>query len=91
MCKPERFHESYSPGDLPDKISTLQLHRKREVIERLRIEEVGVDLELCVHADGHDIDPIMEASLKINYLLGISSSCIWDPAFCNRGFDHVLL
>ena len=38
------------------------------------IEEVGVDLELCVHAHGHDVDLIMEASLKINYPLGIRSS-----------------
>ena len=40
------------------------------------IEEVGVDLELCVHARGHDVDLIMEASLKINYPLAIISSYI---------------
>ena len=39
---------------------------------KLCIKEVGVDLELCVHARGHEVDLIMEASLKINYLLGIS-------------------
>ena len=33
--------------------------------ERLCIEEVGVDLELCVHAHGHDVDSIKEASLKL--------------------------
>ena len=49
--------------------------------ERLCIEEVGVDLELCVHAHGHDVDLIMEASLKINYSLGIGSSYIWDLIF----------
>ena len=27
--------------------------------------EVGVDLELCVHAHGHDVDPIIKASLKL--------------------------
>ena len=32
---------------------------------RLCIEEVGVDLELSVHAHGHDVDLIMEASLKL--------------------------
>ena len=32
---------------------------------RLYIEEVGVDLELYVHAHGHDADLIMEASRKI--------------------------
>ena len=47
------------------KFSTLQLHQTREVNERLCIEEVGVDLELCVHAHGHDVDLIMEASLKL--------------------------
>ena len=30
---------------------------KRGVNERLCIEEVGVDLELCVHAHGNDVDP----------------------------------
>ena len=41
--------------------------------ERLCIEEVGVDLELCVHAHGHDVDPIMEASCNNNYFLDIIS------------------
>ena len=31
--------------------------------------EVGVDLELCVHAHGHDVDPIMEASCHYNHFL----------------------
>ena len=90
-CEPESFHESYSSGASPDKISTLQLLRRREVNERLCIKEVGVDLELSVHAHGHDVDPIMEASCNNNYSFGISSSYIWDLAFCNRGSDHVLL
>ena len=46
MCELESFHESYSSGILPDKISALQLHQTREVNERLYIKEVGVDLEL---------------------------------------------
>ena len=58
---------------------------------RLYIEEVGFDLELCVHAYGNDVDLIMEASFKINYSLGISSSYIWDLASFNHGSDHVLL
>ena len=37
--------------------------------ERLCIKEVGVDLELCVHAHGHDVDPIVEASCNNNYFL----------------------
>ena len=68
-CEPESFHESYSSGASPDKISTLQLHRTWEVNGRLYIEEVGVDLELCVHAHGRDVDPIMEASCNNNYFL----------------------
>ena len=65
LCELESFHESYSSGILPDKISKLQLHWAREVNERLCIEEVGVDLELCVHAHGHDVDLIIKASLKL--------------------------
>ena len=38
---------------------------KREVNVRLCFGEVGVDLELCVHAPGHDVDLITEASLKL--------------------------
>ena len=69
-CEPESFHESYSSGASPDKISTLQLLRRREVNERLCIKEVGVDLELCVHAHGPDVELIMEASCKIFNHLG---------------------
>ena len=47
------------------KFSTLQLHQTREVNERLCIEEVGVDLELCVHAQGHDVDLIIKDFLKL--------------------------
>ena len=41
----------------------------REVNGRLCIEEVGVDLELCVHTHGRDVYPIMEASCNNNYFL----------------------
>ena len=44
--------------------------------ERLCIEEVGVDLGLCVHAHGQDVDPIMEASYNNSYFPGIISSGI---------------
>ena len=37
------------------KLSTLISLSKREVNGRLYIEEVGVDLEPCVHAHGHDV------------------------------------
>ena len=49
--------------------------------ERLCIEEVGVDLELCVHAHGPNVDLIMEASCDNNIPLVISSSCIYVRSF----------
>ena len=61
MCEPKNYYGSYSTVVISDKIST-QHHWRRGVNERLCIREVGVDLELCVHAHGHDVDPIMEAS-----------------------------
>ena len=63
----------------------------REVNGRLYIEEVGVDLEICVHAHGHNVDLVMEASRNNNYPLDIISSYIWDLVFCNRGFHHIVL
>ena len=56
--------------------------------ERLCIEEVGVDLELCVHAHGRDVYPIMEASCNNNYSLDIISFGIGELTLCNRGSDH---
>ena len=41
----------------------------REVNERLCVEQVGVDLEPCVHAHGNDVDRIIKASLQINISL----------------------
>ena len=49
--------------------TTIVIFEIREVNERLCIGEVGVDLELCVHAHGHDVDLIMEASCNNNYFL----------------------
>ena len=72
------------------KLSTTNvIFEKQEVNGRLYIGEVGVDLELCVHAHGHDVDPIMEASC--NYFLDIISFGIGELILCNRGSDHVLL
>ena len=45
--------------------------------ESLCIKEVGVDLELCVHAHGHDVDPITEASCNNNYFLDMKSAGIY--------------
>ena len=69
LCEPGNYYGSYSTSVMSDKISTLQLHRTREVNERLCIGEVGVDLELCVHAHGRDVYPIMETSCNNNYFL----------------------
>ena len=44
---------------------------------RLCFGEVGVDLELCVHAHGPDVELIMEASCINIGPLVISSSCIY--------------
>ena len=57
--------------------------------ERLCIKEVGVDLELCVLAHGHDVDPIIEASCNNNYFLDMKSSGIYVLIICNRGPDHI--
>ena len=62
---------------------------KREVNGRLYIEEVEVHLEPCVHACGHNVDPIIEASCNNNYFLDIISSGICELILCNRGSDHI--
>ena len=57
--------------------------------DRLCIGEVGVDLELCVHAHGHDVDPILEASCNNNYFLDVISFGIGELILCNHGSDHM--
>ena len=47
------------------KLSALMSFSKREVNGWLCIGEVGVDLELCVHAHGPNVELIMEASCDI--------------------------
>ena len=64
LSEPGNYYGSYSIVVMSDNTSTLPLRRRREVNERLCIKEVGVDLELCVHAHGHDVDLIIKASLK---------------------------
>ena len=46
-------------------------------------------LNLCVHAHGHDVDPIIEASCNNNYFLDMISSGIYVLILCNRGSDHI--
>ena len=87
--KPENFRESYSSGVLPDNFLPYNFFKRREVNGRLYIEELGVDLELCVRAHGHDVDPIMEASCNNNYFLDIISFGICELILCKRGSDHI--
>ena len=48
MCEPESFHGSYSTGVSSDKFSILKLSLMEKRMERVCIEEVGVDPEhLC--------------------------------------------
>ena len=71
------------------KLSTLIPFSKKEVNERLCIGKVGVDLELCVHAHGHDVDPTMEAPCNNNFFLDIISSGICELILGNHGSDHI--
>ena len=57
--------------------------------ERLCIGEVGVDLELCVHAHGPDVELIMEASCSNNHFLDIISFGIGELILCNRASNHM--
>ena len=58
--------------------------------ERLCIEEVGVDLELCVHAHGPDVKLIMEASCDNNNPLVISSYGIYVWSFATVVLNMVV-
>ena len=72
------------------KLSTLMPLSKREVNGRLYIEEVGVDLELCVHAHRPDVELIMEASCYNNNPLVISSACIYVWSFATVVLNMVV-
>ena len=63
------------------KLSTLIPLSKREVNVRLCFGEVGVDLELCVHAHGPEVELLMEASRSNNNPLVITSSLIYAWSF----------
>ena len=52
------------------------------------IKEVGVDLELCVHAHENDVNRL-ESFLQNDYLADIISSGICELILCNRGSDHI--
>ena len=63
----------------------------RGVNERLCIGEVGVDLELYVHAHGPDVELIMEASCQIFTHSSKFFSVLLNWAPCSYGFDHIVL
>ena len=71
------------------KLLSLMPSSKQEVNGRLCVGKVGVDLELCVHAHGHDEDPIMEASCNNNFFLDIISSVICELILGNHGSDNI--
>ena len=66
---PTSFHESFPSGVLPVNLFKFQRDQRRGVNGRWCIDEVGVDLELCVHAHGNDVDPIIETSRINNHPL----------------------
>ena len=51
--------------------TTIVIFEIREVNERLCIGEVGVDLELCVHAHGHDVDLVITRYLETLIVVSI--------------------
>ena len=83
---PKVFQGSYSSGNSPSR-SSHSNHFNRAANERLCIE-VGVDLELCVHAHGTEVELIMETSCNNNYFLGIISSGTCELILCYHGSDH---
>ena len=64
LSEPESFHKSYPSGVLPDNFLAYNFFEDEKSMKGYALE-VGVDLELCVHAHGHDVDHVMEASLII--------------------------
>ena len=57
----------------------------------LCIGEVGVDLELYVHAHGPDVELIMEVSCNNNNPPVISSSCIYVWSFATMVSTMIVL
>ena len=46
-------------------------------------------LNLCVHAHGHDVDPILEASCNNNYFHDLISFGIGELILYNHGPEHM--
>jgi hypothetical protein len=73
------------------KLTTLMPFSKQEVNIRLCFGEVGVNLELCVHAHGDGVDLNMKASRNNNYPLVINSSCILIWSFATMVSTMIVL
>ena len=58
-------------------------------MEGYTLKKWNSTLNLCVHAHGHDVYPIMEASCNNKYSLDIISFGICELILCNRGSDHI--
>ena len=65
ICVNPKVFTGHTPLAIHQVDLCTQIIFSRAVNERLCIEEVGVDLELCVHSHGHDVDLIIKASLKL--------------------------
>jgi hypothetical protein len=64
ICVNPKIFTGHTPLVFYPVVLHIHITFNRAVDVRLYIGEVGVDLELCVHAHRHDVDLIMEASLK---------------------------
>ena len=86
LCEPKRFHGSYLSGIAPGKTFNNKCHFWKARGEWKVIHwRSGSRPWTCVHAHGHDVDPIMEASCNNNYCLDIISSGICELILCNHG------
>ena len=65
ICVNPKVFTGHTPLEIHQVDLRTQIIFSRGVNERLCIEEVGVDLELCLHAHGHDVDLIIKSSLKL--------------------------
>ena len=67
----------------------MSLSKYERRMEGYALKKWESTLNLCVHAHGHDVDPIMEASYNNSYFPGIICFCIGELILCNRASDHM--
>ena len=73
LCEPESFHGSYSSSNSPGRFRHWNHFYLEQLMKGYALKKWESTLNLCVHAHGHDVDPIMEASCNNNYFLDIIS------------------